>query len=62
MAIQLWLVQVFFLPETLRSLVGVGSGYANPTPWQFWKQKTRESRRKAQKEADEEKKSYSNQQ
>lgn len=26
-----------FLPETLRSLVGNGSGYANPTPFQWWK-------------------------
>ncbi|CAO3701709.1 unnamed protein product [Rhizopus microsporus] len=24
-----------FVPETLRSLVGNGSGYANPTPWQW---------------------------
>lgn len=24
-------------PETLRSLVGDGSGYANPTPWQWYK-------------------------
>ncbi|KAI9254057.1 major facilitator superfamily domain-containing protein [Sporodiniella umbellata] len=27
----------FFSPETLRSLVGNGSGYANPTPWQWIK-------------------------
>ncbi|KAI9246070.1 major facilitator superfamily domain-containing protein [Phascolomyces articulosus] len=27
----------FFLPETLRSLVGNGSGYANPTPSQWFK-------------------------
>lgn len=24
-----------FVPETLRSLVGNGAGYANPTPWQW---------------------------
>ncbi|KAI9337094.1 major facilitator superfamily domain-containing protein [Pilaira anomala] len=33
----IWLIQVFWLPETLRSLVGNGSGYANPTPLQFWR-------------------------
>ncbi|KAI8985931.1 major facilitator superfamily domain-containing protein, partial [Pilobolus umbonatus] len=32
-----FLVIFFFLPETLRSLVGNGSGYANPTPSQWWK-------------------------
>lgn len=31
------MAQIFLLPETLRSLVGNGSGYANPTPYQFWK-------------------------
>ncbi|CAO0795031.1 unnamed protein product [Mucor circinelloides] len=37
-------VAIFFLlPETLRSLVGNGSGYANPTPIQWWR------RRQAQK-------------
>jgi hypothetical protein len=30
---------LFFLPETLRSLVGDGSGYANPTPQQWWKRR-----------------------
>ncbi|KAJ8654558.1 hypothetical protein O0I10_009740 [Lichtheimia ornata] len=29
----------FFLPETLRSLVGNGSGYANPTPTQWLRKK-----------------------
>ncbi|KAI9310575.1 major facilitator superfamily domain-containing protein [Dichotomocladium elegans] len=28
---------VFFLPETLRTLVGNGSGYANPTPQQWFR-------------------------
>lgn len=32
-------VLVFFLPETLRKLVGNGSGYANPTPVQYWRKK-----------------------
>ena len=31
-----WLVLGCWLPETLRSLVGNGSGYANPTPMQWW--------------------------
>lgn len=30
---------LFFLPESLRSLVGDGSGYANPTPQQWWKRR-----------------------
>ncbi|KAI9246069.1 major facilitator superfamily domain-containing protein [Phascolomyces articulosus] len=30
---------LFFLPETLRSLVGNGSGYANPTPQQWLKRR-----------------------
>lgn len=38
----LWILQVFFLPETLRKLVGNGSGYANPTPMQYWKKKRTE--------------------
>ncbi|KAI8977257.1 major facilitator superfamily domain-containing protein [Mycotypha africana] len=29
----------FFVPETLRSLVGNGSGYANPTPYQYYAKK-----------------------
>lgn len=32
-----WLVLGCWLPETLRSLVGNGSGYANPTPMQWWR-------------------------
>lgn len=40
----LWFTLVFFLPETLRSLVGNGSGYANPTPAQYWKKKRETSR------------------
>ncbi|KAG1052908.1 hypothetical protein G6F43_004976 [Rhizopus delemar] len=39
MSFVLWVVLVFFLPETLRSLTGDGSGYANPTPIQYWKRK-----------------------
>jgi predicted MFS family arabinose efflux permease len=35
----IWLTLVFFLPETLRKLVGDGSGYANPTPYQYWKRR-----------------------
>ncbi|KAI9320593.1 major facilitator superfamily domain-containing protein [Dichotomocladium elegans] len=31
------LILGFCLPETLRSLVGNGSGYANPTPRQWWR-------------------------
>ncbi|KAI7871673.1 major facilitator superfamily domain-containing protein [Spinellus fusiger] len=33
----LWITLFFFLPETLRKLVGDGSGYANPTPFQWYK-------------------------
>ncbi|KAI9487739.1 MAG: major facilitator superfamily domain-containing protein [Benjaminiella poitrasii] len=32
-----FIVIFFLLPETLRSLVNNGSGYANPTPYQWWK-------------------------
>ncbi|KAI8071394.1 major facilitator superfamily domain-containing protein [Gongronella butleri] len=39
----------FCLPETLRSLVQDGSGYANPTPWQ-WLQHRRRVRSHAQKQ------------
>ncbi|ORX62218.1 MFS general substrate transporter [Hesseltinella vesiculosa] len=28
-----------FVPETLRALVGNGSGYCNPTPWQWWQRR-----------------------
>ncbi|KAG2183022.1 hypothetical protein INT44_006003, partial [Umbelopsis vinacea] len=31
----MWLLLFFFLSETLRSLVGNGSGYANPTPTEW---------------------------
>ncbi|ORZ03336.1 major facilitator superfamily domain-containing protein [Syncephalastrum racemosum] len=37
-----FLVIFFFLPETLRSLVGDGSGYANPTPHQWIQRKISE--------------------
>lgn len=46
MALCLWVVQIFFLPETLRSLVGNGTGYANPTPIQYWKQKKNQRKEK----------------
>lgn len=35
----LFMMVLFFLPETLRSLVGDGSGYANPTPSEWWKKR-----------------------
>lgn len=41
MATPLWLVHIFVLPETLRKLVGNGSGYANPTPLQYWRHRKR---------------------
>ncbi|PHZ11529.1 putative MFS transporter [Rhizopus microsporus ATCC 52813] len=41
MSILLWFVLVIFLPETLRSLVGDGSGYANPTLLQYWRRSFR---------------------
>lgn len=53
-----WLILGWCLPETLRSLVGNGSGYANPTPAQWWKyrrlsddekQKLRETRQSSPK-------------
>ena len=37
---------LFFLPETLRSLVGNGTGYANPTPTQWLKRKLEKSGQK----------------
>ncbi|KAL9550839.1 hypothetical protein MBANPS3_004546 [Mucor bainieri] len=46
----LWLVQIFLLPETLRSLVGNGSIYANPTPIQAWKRHRLSKKRDRQKE------------
>ncbi|KAG0168010.1 hypothetical protein DFQ28_005919 [Apophysomyces sp. BC1034] len=49
-----WFVLAFFLPETLRSLVGNGSGYANPTPLQWWR------RRKQQQENPEKNQTASN--
>ncbi|GAB5587939.1 hypothetical protein Unana1_02839 [Umbelopsis nana] len=38
-AAALFMMILFFLPETLRSLVGDGSGYANPTPTQWLKRR-----------------------
>ncbi|KAG2173676.1 hypothetical protein INT43_005096 [Umbelopsis isabellina] len=35
----IFILVLFFLPESLRSLVGDGSGYANPTPQQWWKRR-----------------------
>jgi hypothetical protein len=35
----MWLLLFFFLSETLRSLVGNGSGYANPTPSEWMKRR-----------------------
>lgn len=35
----MWLLLFFFLSETLRSLVGNGSGYANPTPREWMKRR-----------------------
>lgn len=46
----LWLVQIFLLPETLRSLVGNGSTYANTTPLQIWKRHRLDKKRDRQKE------------
>ncbi|KAI9485264.1 MAG: major facilitator superfamily domain-containing protein [Benjaminiella poitrasii] len=39
LVVPIWLVQIVFLPETLRSLVGNGSGYANPSLLQFFKRR-----------------------
>lgn len=50
MVAPLWLFQIFLLPETLRSLVGNGSIYANPTPWQAWKRYRSNMERDLQKE------------
>ena len=36
-----FLMTFFLLPETLRSLVGNGSGYANPTPVQWFRERKR---------------------
>ncbi|KAL9542072.1 hypothetical protein PS6_009986 [Mucor atramentarius] len=46
MASTVWIAQIFFLPETLRSLVGNGSLYANPTPSQFIRQRQQSRHRK----------------
>lgn len=55
----LWFALVFFLPETLRSLVGDGSGYSNPTPLQYWREKRKQQKNQ---QSDEEKViSYKNQ-
>ncbi|CAO3701068.1 unnamed protein product [Rhizopus stolonifer] len=43
LSIILWAALTLFLPETLRSLVGDGSGYANPTPLQYWKKRFKKS-------------------
>ncbi|KAI8093062.1 major facilitator superfamily domain-containing protein [Halteromyces radiatus] len=40
-----WLLLVFFLPETLRTRVGDGSGYANPTPVQWWRYRRQKQER-----------------
>lgn len=34
----MFLLMFFFVPETLQSLIGKGSGYAIPTPIQWWQQ------------------------
>lgn len=39
MATPLWFMHIFVLPETLRKLVGNGSGYANPTPYQWYRRR-----------------------
>ncbi|KAM3582225.1 hypothetical protein VKS41_005656 [Umbelopsis sp. WA50703] len=44
----LFIVHFLFLNETLRALVGNGSGYANPTPFQ-WLERRREKRRNGPK-------------
>ncbi|KAI9490879.1 major facilitator superfamily domain-containing protein [Zychaea mexicana] len=49
-----WILLGFCLPETLRSLVGNGSGYANPTPIQWWRHR-QEQKNKTQQQIDEEK-------
>lgn len=35
----MWCLLFFFLSETLRSLVGNGSGYANPTPTEWFRRR-----------------------
>ncbi|KAG2174712.1 hypothetical protein INT43_005770 [Umbelopsis isabellina] len=40
----IFIMVLFFLPESLRSLVGDGSGYANPTPQQWWKRRVLKKR------------------
>lgn len=50
-----WLLLGFFLPETLRSLVGNGSGYANPTPLQWWRHRRQHQANKNDKEPETEK-------
>lgn len=46
------MLMFFFVPETLRSLVGNGSGYANPTPTQWWRRRQCLKRQQQSTEAD----------
>ncbi|KAI8384525.1 major facilitator superfamily domain-containing protein [Radiomyces spectabilis] len=43
-----WLLMVFTFPETLRSRVGNGTGYANPTPQQWWHHRKERKQREKQ--------------
>lgn len=47
-------LMLFFVPETLRSLVGNGSGYANPTPIQWWRHRKRQRQHAKQQQSAEE--------
>ncbi|KAJ8660832.1 hypothetical protein O0I10_003475 [Lichtheimia ornata] len=46
------MLMFFFVPETLRSLVGNGSGYANPTPIQWWRRRRYLKRQQQSQQAD----------
>ncbi|CDH58794.1 mfs multidrug [Lichtheimia corymbifera JMRC:FSU:9682] len=43
-------LMLFFVPETLRSLVGNGSGYANPTPTQWWRHRNHAKQQRSSEE------------
>lgn len=47
-----WCILGFWLPETLRLLVGRGDGYSNPTPQQWWRRRQQLKRQKQQAEDD----------
>ncbi|ORY91226.1 major facilitator superfamily domain-containing protein [Syncephalastrum racemosum] len=46
-----WCILGFWLPETLRLLVGRGDGYSNPTPQQWWRRRQQLKRQQQEQAA-----------